>query len=677
MKLSSITFKNIKHNIKNYIAYFLEISFVICIIFMFSNLLNSSSFTALPGTTYIKSDLIMVVALITAFSIVFISYATVSFTKFRGKEFGVYYTIGLTSKNIIKLLVCENAIISAAAFIIGATLGTIFSKLFFMAIIKILHLNNINLGISIKAYIFIAVITISIFLVNTVYQIIFINRLSIIDIIKINSKRKQLTKLNSYLGIIALVILILAILEFPRAADQAIRHNSQNANNVMAFCVVATIISMYFIIGFFMSLVIRISKHFKSFYNSNIVILNALLHRFTVYRGVLFLVTLFTAGAIFFSSLVFSMYRYTGKDIDNNYPYDLSFISEKNNSIINFESIVNAAGGKIRSINRLEGIETQKILQHNNVIGFHGQTIIVSESNYNKVTNQNIEIKQKCAVIADPQSDSKVSDDGIIIDYPIDEAQTPRLFNLLKSRINFSAYKNIKQNKGFLYIPKENITVNKKPATNMFLAQNHHVRIDAIVVNDEDYKNLKANAIDDAISYDILVNLNNNSSYNLIKQNLTKSLNNISRQERIGDTIVFKQEKFNQQIGSRGFDLFIFFFFGIMLFMGSAATLYFKTFTSLEEDKIRAKQLIKIGLTRKEINRIFIKELGAVFILPPIATIFLVGYYLSNIVLDISGGDYIWNNCLIVFGIYAGIQMIFYLMTTNKYLHNIQDRYIH
>ncbi len=93
--------------------------------------------------------------------------------------------------------------------------------------------------------------------------------------------------------------------------------------------VVLTIVSLYLIIGFIMSLIVTISKMFKSFYNNNILCLNSLTHRFVAYRAVLYIVTLLVAGAMILLSINYSMYKSTENYINYHYPYDLSFIAEK------------------------------------------------------------------------------------------------------------------------------------------------------------------------------------------------------------------------------------------------------------------------------------------------------------------------------------------------------------
>ncbi|WP_035795614.1 hypothetical protein [Clostridium akagii] len=125
------------------------------------------------------------------------------------------------------------------------------------------------------------------------------------------------------------------------------------------------------------------------------------------------------------------------------------------------------------------------------------------------------------------------------------------------------------------------------------------------------------------------MNLNNNIEYKYIKNNLIEKFNKIGGNS-IKKSLVLKTEKFNKEINSRGFMLFTSSFLGIMFLMGSGAVLYFKTFTSLEDDKNRSNQLVKIGLTYKEISSDIIKEIGTIFLVPPVLAIVFTGYYLSK-----------------------------------------------
>ncbi|WP_027623806.1 FtsX-like permease family protein [Clostridium lundense] len=678
MDLYSMIFKNIKYNIKNYIAYLLGNSFIIGILLMFFSLICSKTFMTQPDAYIFRENLTSILSLMVAFSIAFILYTTISFTKYRGKEFGVYLTIGLTSKNIIKILLYENFIVALFSFILGAIGGTIFSKLFYMAILKIIDINNIIIEISFKPYIYTAIIATLIFIFNMIYQIIFLSKLSIVEILKSSSK-KYIGKSNLVIDVIALIIFIVSMIVF----QKAINGEFEKPNEMIAKSFIAAIISLYFVIGFIMTLILKISKNFKTFYNNNILCLNSLSHRFVTYRTVLYIVILLVFGAMLAISIPYSTYKSVEKNIDTKYPYDLSFVAKKDLYKENFKDIIKNAGVEIKSYNELEGINVFNLQKSKDKVIFYGSPImVVSESNYNKLNKSSVKINKGHAIQSYINTEN-LTNDGFIIDFSRtdfsknDDYAKSTIYRLLNGgdAFSFNDYVKTKGNQGFLYIPKENIVDKAETITNTLNRHDDsigYIRGYSIILNDEDYNKVKGNVPQNSIHYDILVNLNNNNNYKEINKNLEYKLNKIGG-EKFKNTLVLKKEKLSEEINSDRFILFVASFLGIMLLIGSAAVLYFKIFTSLDDDKIRAKQLLKIGLTYKEIRNVIIKEIGEVFLVPPIMAILILGYYLSRIYKILSYGDYMWINSLVVFVIYGVIQIVFFLITINKYLREIRN----
>lgn len=229
----------------------------------------------------------------------------------------------------------------------------------------------------------------------------------------------------------------------------------------------------------------------------------------------------------------------------------------------------------------------------------------------------------------------------------------------------------MKGGSGFMYIPSEN-KVNKSENIGNYFFSNDYARTCKIVLNDDDYNKLKQNSMKSAVCCDVLVNLNNNGDYGKYKTKIENALNQIGG-TAAKESLIIKREIFDDEISSEGFDLFMYSFLGMMLLVGSAVTLYFKTFTSLNDDKDEAGQLFRIGLTSKEIDKVLIEQLGAVFIVPPVIAILLISFYLSKMYTLIPGGDYMWKCSLTVFCVYGAIQILFFILTSCKYLNEIND----
>ncbi|ELC8441689.1 FtsX-like permease family protein [Clostridium perfringens] len=668
MKLSSLIVKNIKHNIKNYVAYLLGNSFILTILFMFFSLIFSKSFMNEPSTSLIKENLTSVIALMLAFSVVFIIYTTITFTKYRGKEFGVYYTIGLTSKNIIKILSCENAIVALISFIVGALGGSIFVQLFYKAIEKILNLKNIDFGLSIKSYLGIAAITIFIYLFNTLYQMRFLRKLSIVQILK-SSAKKDIGKASYIMGILGIIALIASMILYRNTLSDI----SSDAAPRMIICIILAIVSLYFIIGFAMTVIAKISKRFKRFYNKNIVPINSLSHRFISYRGVLYVVTLLVAGAMVCISMTYSMYKATEKYINGDYPFDIGIIVDRNSiNKYDFKDIIEKAGADIKNYHVVESISVPNLMEKDGQINFDAPQMIISESSYNELYNKNVNIKEGEALYWCREQSREFADTNMIIDIPTKEDKDYNILNNFKNgRMPLSEYKKEKDNKNYTVISKDNRVNNIGSVTN-YVMNDKYLRGSFLVINDEDYKKLKEAINKDNITYDVQVNINNNKDFASINDKLQKELNLIGDKD-IPNSLTVKAKRFNEEIDSRGFSLFTYAFLGMMMLVGSGAVLYFKTFTSLEDDKARGRQLVKLGLTKKEVSKIITKELTAIFIVPPVIALLIIGYYLSKLYVMIPDGDYMWQNSIEIFIIYGIIQIIFFFLTKIKYIREVRS----
>lgn len=650
MDFSSMIIKNIKHNIKNYTAYLLGNSLIQCILFMFFTLIFSQEFMNADETMPLKANINSTVIIMVAFSAIFIIFTTVSFTKYRGREFGVYFTIGLTSKEIIKILCYENIIISLVSFLFASLGGSVFSKLFQMAIWKILKIDNINIPLSFKAYGAIFLISAGIFLFTTGYQMVFLKRYSVINILKSNSK-KDIGSTSVILGIIGIIIFISSLIAFSMVVNGEVK---SNLNLVLPSSIFGTAVSVYLLIGFSMTVVVKVLRKFKRTYNNNILFVNSLSHRFRSYKSVLYVVALMVSGAMIFISIAYSTYKSTERKIEIKYPYDMSFIVDKtqmNNK--NIKDIVTKNLGEVKNYIALEGLNIPDIRVYEGKCLYRRfNLLVISEDNYRSLGKKELNLKRGEVLYSHTQKMGGFLDGGFILDLSNKE---------MKDEVSLDQYKEQHKMEDYIYVANENKRDEVSTTVNTFYSYNY-IRGDDIVVNNEDYNMMKEKLGDEAVTYDVLFNVENSEGHVGLKDSLESNLS-----KKVSDTLVTKEPMFDAAIKENGFMLFIFSFMGMMFLIGSAAVLYFKTIASIEEDRERSKQLMKIGLTRNEINKLAMKELGAVFLVPPVIALTCTGYFLSTIFNVISDGENMWKNSLVIFAVYSVIQIIFYFITSSKY----------
>jgi len=599
----------------------------------------------------LKGELNTIVIFMIAFSAAFIIFTTVSFTKYRGREFGVYFTIGLTSKEIIKILCYENIIISLASFLIASLSGSIFSKLFHMAIGKILNIDNIVIPLSFKAYAAVLLISIVIFLFTTVYQMIFLSRYSVINILKSKSK-KDIGSTSTILGVIGIIIFIGSFIIVKMIADRKI--NSRGSTYSLA-PVVGTIVSVYLLIGFSMTVVVKVMKKFKKAYNNNILFINSLSHRFISYRIVLYVVTLMVSGGIIFISFAYSMYKSTEKQVGSLFPHDMSFIVDKSRiKDMNIKDFVTKNLGEVKSYSEVEGLNIPNIRVNDGAcLWRRPNMLVISEDSYKALGNNELNLRKGEVFYCHAEKTGSFYDGGFMLDL------SKKVMD--DTAISLDEYKAQRNTDEYIYVPKEK--KEEKVAAIVNISYNEdYFRGDVVVVNNEDYKAMEQKLGDEAITYDVLIDLKEEGKYERLKGELEANFG-----KKVNDTLITRKKTFDKAIKENSFMLFICSFMGMMFLVGSAAVIYFKTITSIEEDRERSKQLVKIGLSRKEINALIMKELGAVFLVPPIIALVCIGFYLSAVFNKINDGEYMLKNSLFVFGVYSVIQIIFYFITSNRY----------
>lgn len=148
MTFRQFAFNNIMRNKRTYLAHFLSSAFSVMIFFTYALLLFHPNLQGeLASTSKTMSQLAtmgMRVSqyLIFIFSFFFLLYSVSAFLKIRKKEFGILMTLGMSPKQLNKLVFIENMMIGMAAIITGILIGLVFSKLILLISASILYIEK-------------------------------------------------------------------------------------------------------------------------------------------------------------------------------------------------------------------------------------------------------------------------------------------------------------------------------------------------------------------------------------------------------------------------------------------------------------------------------------------------------------------------------------------------------
>ncbi|WP_418041457.1 FtsX-like permease family protein [Paenibacillus xylanilyticus] len=212
MNFRQFAINNVVRNKRIYLAHFLSSTFSVMIFFTYALLLfhpdlkdglrgSSETVTVLANQGFMIAEFIIFI-----FSFLFLLYSVGSFLKTRKKEFGIFLIIGMTRKQMNRLLFMENMCIGIAAIAAGVGLGIIFGKLILLICGSLLAVeNSLRFYFPLKAIALTAVAFLILFAVIALSSSLLIRKGTLIDLVKSEEKPKPEPKASRLLAFLSVL----------------------------------------------------------------------------------------------------------------------------------------------------------------------------------------------------------------------------------------------------------------------------------------------------------------------------------------------------------------------------------------------------------------------------------------------------------------------------------------
>ena len=274
---SKFAFNNLLKNKRFLVPYVLSAIFTIICFYILSSLTYGGNLDKLPqGGAAVTKVLGFGVIVIGIVSVIFLFYTYSFLIKRRVKEFGLYSVLGMTKKQIARILVLETIYIAVVTIGLGLVLGIVLDKLALLALLK-LFTTGVSFGfvISPKAIVVTALLFSGVYFLLLIYTIIKISRLKIVALLKESSKGEKEPKARWLLAIIGL-----GLIGYGYYTAQTVT-NPIKAVTLFFGAVIAVIIGTYFIFVAVSITVLKIMKNNKGFYYKpkNFISVSGLLYR--------------------------------------------------------------------------------------------------------------------------------------------------------------------------------------------------------------------------------------------------------------------------------------------------------------------------------------------------------------------------------------------------------------
>ncbi|APC39431.1 FtsX-like permease family protein [Clostridium estertheticum] len=641
MTFNQIALKIFKANLRRYLLFFLCNSFSILVFFTYATIYTNKNFMNPSNINYsITGNMVAPGVMVMLFSAFFIFYAQNSFIKFRKKEFGLFMVLGMTNNYIQRMMIIENGLIAIFSLLTGLVSGTIFSKLFYMLIIKIIDVKGVPFSNSIQSYIYTTIFFTAIYLLVIIKGLIESFRYEIINLLK--STRKQDDNfLNSPIwSVIGIILIVIAYL------DMMINNSVENSSvslRSLALC----FLGIYLLISNMAWIFSKVTNFFHYKRYKNILFIANMKHTLGQSKKILFIITLFVSMTIFMSTIAVILVADSKRTSTAYNPYDIAYAEIFGKNKITAPKLDNILKNSKTNLTSLKSID------------FISQPYITILSDKNLNTNLGTQLKvEKGSFTSLFQI---VKDDG----YEHDTSAISSLVVPIKGTNN-------------TYKPGGKIT--KVLFNNIPILSNGHY----VILNNNDFQNIRTNSKQNDVGTIKLMNFNDWYKTKEVLDELKSNLETSNRKnktffENINDDIKwFKPASriadYLDQKQSGSYSLFLCSFVGILFFLSSVVMLHFKLLTEYDNEKIKYKKLYKIGITDNEVAKLISKELKVLFFVPYILSFFVSAFYSYHLPVKQGGQMVTLMYSLIISLIYFCFQIVFYLVYNKMYVKRlIQD----
>lgn len=330
MRFSAIVLKNFKQNLRHYGIYLFSLMLSIALYFSFVTLKYTDSIANGENAKLLNSSAGIGEKFLFVIIIIFLMYANRLFIKRRTKSFALFQLIGLSRKDLMRMMMLEQAIIFIGTTVIGLLLGLFGSRLLLLIVKK-----TAQIPLDIKILFEPAVLTVTMilvvisFILIMVQSFIFIKRRSIIqlmyDVQQSEATQANMTKAEMTFGILGIAMIGLGYYL------STIMLKNIELTLISAFLILfLTVVGAYFFFRSSVSLIFKSLKRSKRGYVNvtDVVFTASIMHRMK--KNAFSLTVIGIISAITITLLSFA--TISKANIENNVnglaPHEFTYINE-------------------------------------------------------------------------------------------------------------------------------------------------------------------------------------------------------------------------------------------------------------------------------------------------------------------------------------------------------------
>lgn len=656
---SKFALNNLVKNKRFILPYIFSAIFTIASFYILTSLSLGSNLDKLPqGISATKQVLGFGVIVIAIFSAIFLFYTYSFLIKRRVREFGLYSVLGMTKKQIARILILETIFIAVITLVFGLAFGLLFDKLMLLVLLK-LFTAGVSFGFVITPIaVFLTILLFGgIFFLLLIYTVIKISRLKIVALLKEENNGEREPKARFILAILGL-----GLTGYGYYLAQTIQ-NPIKAITMFFIAVLAVIFGTYLIFMAVSITVLKLMKNNKTFYYKpkNFISVSGLLYRMKRNAVGLANICILSTMVLVTMGTTSALYAGSEEAYNTHYPRDIII-----NGYRSTEGKLAEIEKNVKKATQDAGVEVKDLVSYNmlNVVGRLNGTEINYESGFTSSFD-----KLKSIVVLELKDYNKVSkeqktlNNGEALLY-IDKKGKYEASEITVQGVNLKIKEKLTDFPGTL------------ETTTAKVIDTYYV-----VVKD----NADVKKIESALKKKLNMSDEEGEVYNYVGFNISdktkeaKVIENFKQLEKEGNiNIAGKAENETNFKGFFASFLFIGVFISMIFVVSQVVIMYYKQISEGYEDKGKFGIMRKVGLTDKQIKQSIRSQVLMIFFAPlAVATLHTVVAYpfIEKILKLFLATD---NNVFLIalavtIAVFAVFYLIVYLITSRIYYRIIKE----
>lgn len=643
MNFPQFAFNNVRRNSRAYFAFFLSSAFMVMIFFSYSVFIYHPSITNIALGANSASGMQIASYIVFIFAFFFVLYSISAFLKMRNLEFGILMILGARPGQINKLILIENMLIGLLSIVTGTAFGMLLSKLFLLLSTTIMGMEPLPFYWPMKALIITSISFISLFLVISIFTLLFIRKHQVLELLKGNVKPKKEPRVSFLFSLFGFLLLTIGAL--------AIRKQLSPSSLLVA--AVTGIAGTYFFYSQLSVLGIRLLKLSRKrlWRGTNLLWISEMSYKIKDNARMLFLVTVVTSIACMASGFLLSINQantehYKKTSFAMNYSNynpkgEIPDLGHIHNKLQNAK--VEYTENKVDLISAaIQGIDKEAILNID----------IISQSEFNQLAPQ-----------------MNVPEVG-----PLSEKEAVLLLSPHIQTQNYAANQTVllKNQKDEELLLKELRTPKIHPMDPMASS--------LLIVDDGFYEKFSSAGKYTRPYVRYLYKIpawdgptpNASSPEAVITKELIQwsKASNISNNQYSSLMTARADSYLSTKQGTAIFS-FIGIFIALIFSLSSASFLFFKLHTELNTDKQMYTALSKIGLSTKEMSASATKQISVLFYIPIVIATIQTLVVIRPILKQMNITD-VTLPVLITSGTFLAVQTLYFIIARSRYIHSLK-----